>query len=72
MQQPAKPAHEQLTQYRDQLANDLLRVEQSVSLLSAPTHAPDLLTSTNIKLHTTLPPPALQPCGVLHTAVINL
>lgn len=33
MQQPVKPAHEQLTQYRDQLANDLLRVEQSVSLL---------------------------------------
>lgn len=38
MQQPAKPAHEQLTQYRDQLANDLLRVEQSVSLLRSHTH----------------------------------
>jgi hypothetical protein len=29
--QQSKPAHEQLTQYRDQLANDLQRVEASVS-----------------------------------------
>jgi hypothetical protein len=37
--QQAKPAHEQLTQYRDQLAADLHRVEQSVSLLIEVTHA---------------------------------
>lgn len=30
--QHSKPAHEQLTLYRDQLANDLQRVEQNVSL----------------------------------------
>lgn len=33
--QQSKPAHEQLTQYRDQLANDLQRVEASVGLCPA-------------------------------------